>query len=418
MQLSPEQITIFLISISLMLITAKFLGELCIKFKQPAIIGEIFAGIILGPTILGYFFPEIFNTLFPKESELKIAMEGITSIAVIMLLLVSGLEVDLSIVIKQGKAAFTTSIFGIIGPFIIGFGIAYLLPEFMGIHDGGDKLIFALFIGTALSISALPVIAKTLMDLNIFKTKLGILIIASAMVDDFLGWLIFSLILGVIGASKHGLGFSATIIFTILFTIFMLTIGKRIFHYLIAKIEKNFSFPGSILNFIFIMGFLGAAFTEFIGIHAVFGAFIVGVAIGDSVHLKENTKDIIHQFVTNIFAPLFFVSIGLRVNFVANFDLLLVLIIIFLAFVGKVFGCGYGAKLGGLSKNESFVVGFGMNSRGAMEIILATLALEYGLIQETVFVALVIMALFTSVASAPFMNIFIKKINGGKFIKN
>lgn len=418
MNLSPEQITIFLISISIMLTAAKLLGELCIKIKQPAIIGEIIAGIILGPTILGYFSPEIFGTLFPKETELKIAMEGITSIAVIMLLLVSGLEVDLSIVIKQGKAAFTTSILGIVGPFIVGFGIAYFLPELMGIHDGGDKLIFALFIGTALSISALPVIAKTLMDLNIFKTKLGILIIASAMVDDFLGWLIFSLILGIIGASKHGLGFSATVIFTILFTIFMLTIGRRIFHFLISKIQKNFSFPGSILNFIFIMGFLGAAFTEFIGIHAVFGAFIVGVAIGDSVHLKESTKDIIHQFVTNIFAPLFFVSIGLRVNFVANFDLLLVLIIIFLAFVGKVIGCGYGAKLGGLSKNESIVVGFGMNSRGAMEIILATLALEYGLIQETVFVALVIMALFTSVASAPFMNIFIKKINAVKSGKN
>lgn len=416
MHLSSDQIIVFLISISVMLLAAKLLGELFIKLKQPAIIGEILAGIILGPTILGLLSPGIFEWLFPPQNEINIALEGITSLAVIMLLLVSGMEVDLSIVLKQGKVAISTGIMGIIFPFALGFGFTYLFPQVFGLTDPDLLLIFALFMGTALSISALPVIARTLMDLNIFKTEMGFIIIAAAMFNDLLGWLIFSIILGLIGVSEKGISFIETLSYTLLFTGIVLVFGRRVFNKLIPIIQDKFSFPGGVLNFVLVLGFLGAAFTEYIGIHAIFGAFIIGIAIGDSVHLKERTREIIQQFITNIFAPLFFVSIGLKVNFVANFDLLIVLVVLILAFSGKVIGCGLGAYWGGLSKNESMAIGFGMNSRGAMEIILGLIALEYGLINETVFVALVIMALFTSISSAPFMNIFIKKMNAEKSV--
>src|SRR5690606_18351902 len=131
--------------------------------------------------------------------------------------------------------------------------------------------------------------------------------------------------------------------------------------------------------------------------------------IGDSVHLKEQTREIIQQFITNIFAPLFFVSIGLRVNFIAHFDLSIVLVLLILAFVGKVTGCGIGARIGGLKKNDALAVGFGMSSSGAMGIIIGLLALQYGVIENNVFVGLVIMALFTSMTGAPLMNFFLKK---------
>ena len=149
--------------------------------------------------------------------------------------------------------------------------------------------------------------------------------------------------------------------------------------------------------------FLAAAFTEYIGIHAIFGAFIMGVALGDSEHFSERAKEIVHQFINNIFAPLFFVSIGLRVNFILNFDLGLTLIILAIAFVGKIVGSGLGTRLGGFSWKESLAAGFGMNARGAMEIILGIIALENGLINEKVFVSLVIMALVTSMTSGPLM---------------
>jgi len=189
----------------------------------------------------------------------------------------------------------------------------------------------------------------------------------------------------------------------------MLFVVRRIINKAIPVVQRKFSFPGGILNFIFILGFSAAAFTEWMGIHAIFGAFIMGIVIGDSAHLKEETREMIHQFVTNLFAPLFFVSIGLRVNFIAHFDFLLVFSILIIAFAGKFIGCAYGAILSGLDKNSSILIGFGLNSTGTMGIILGLLALQFGLINEKLYVALVILALVTSFFSAPLMSYMIKK---------
>jgi Kef-type K+ transport system membrane component KefB/mannitol/fructose-specific phosphotransferase system IIA component len=411
MNLDTFEITIFLFSIGVMLFAARSLGELLRLVKQPIVIGEILAGIILGPTIFGLLLPEQYNFLFNSSKNIEIALDGITTLAVVMLLLVSGIEVDLSVTIKQGKAALYTSIMGILFPFTVGFGMAYYFPDLLGIKHESMRLVFALFVGTALSITALPVVARTLMDLNIFKTEIGFLIIASAMLNDLVGWIIFSIILGMVGSAVHGFGFGTTVALTFLFIFFTLVIGRKIINFILPYIQRKITFPGGVLNFILITGLLSAAFTEFIGVHAIFGAFIIGIAIGDSAHLQENTRDIIQQFVTNIFAPLFFVSIGLRINFIQHFDFSIVLIFLVLAFLGKVVGCGLGAYWGGLDKDKALAVGFGMNSRGAMEIVLGILALRFGLIQETVFVALVIMALVTSISSAPLMSIFLRRIN-------
>jgi Kef-type K+ transport system membrane component KefB/mannitol/fructose-specific phosphotransferase system IIA component (Ntr-type) len=407
--LSSENITSLFLCFGVMLFFSKLLGELFYKIKQPAVIGEIIAGIILGPTVLGNLFPEIYTFLFNQSSTVNIAIDVIVMFAVVMLLLISGLEVNLGLIISQGKAASSVGTLGVIIPFIVGFIAAYLFPHTMGISKSAPLLVFALFIGTALSISALPVIAKTLIDLNLFRTKVGLVIIAAAMFNDLIGWLIFSLILGMMGRSGHGMDFVVTLVLLISFTFVILIIGRRVFDKSIFWLQEKLSPPGAVLNFIFIMGFLGAAFSEFIGIHPIFGAFIMGIAIGDSVHLKEQTKETVFHFVNSIFAPLFFVSIGLRVDFINNFNLPLVLIILVLAFVGKILGSSFGAYLSGMKKDDSLAVGIGMNSRGAMEIILGLLALQFGIIHETVFVALVVMALITSITSPPLLNFYIKK---------
>jgi mannitol/fructose-specific phosphotransferase system IIA component (Ntr-type) len=146
-----------------------------------------------------------------------------------------------------------------------------------------------------------------------------------------------------------------------------------------------------------------AAFTEYIGIHAVFGAFIAGVALGNSSHIREHIRTVIEQFVQFFFAPLFFGTIGLTVDFVENFDLGLVLLVLGIACVGKIGGCTLGARLSGMAVRQSWAMGFGMNARGAMEIILGLLALQFGVINERLFVALVVMALATSMISGPMM---------------
>ncbi|MBA4145002.1 MAG: cation/H(+) antiporter, partial [Cytophaga sp.] len=193
------------------------------------------------------------------------------------------------------------------------------------------------------------------------------------------------------------------------FTVIMLTIGRNVFNRVLPWVNKKLAWPGGILSLSLALCFMGAAFTEYIGIHAIFGAFIIGVSLGDSEHFSERAKEIVHQFINNIFAPLFFVSIGLRVNFATNFDLALTTIIIVIAFAGKIIGSGLGTRLGGgFTWRESLAAGFGMNARGAMEIILGIVALENGIINEKIFVSLVIMALVTSMSSGPLMKWMLK----------
>ena len=407
-KLSHHDLIVLLTAMSAMLIFSRIASELGRKFKFPGVMGELVVGILLGPTILGEIAPDISHSLFPKTGNVSIALDGIVKISVIMMLFVAGLEVQLPLMLKQGKAAVYTSSLSMVIPFLTGFLVAWFSPALFEIKDEKQHLLFSLFLGTALAISALPVIARILMDMNIFKTRIGMIIIASAMFNDLLGWLIFSFIISFMndGANTVNVWYSMASI--IGFGLFMLTLGKKIIDRSLPWIQTKLSWPGGVLAILLGSCFLCAAFTESIGIHAILGAFIAGIAFGDSVHLNEKAREIIHQFVTNIFAPLFFVSIGLSVNFIENFNWLIVVIILVLAYVGKVAGAGIGAYLGGFTKKESLAIGFGMNARGAMEIILGNLALNAGLINETVFVALVIMALVTSISSAPLMRKFLE----------
>jgi Kef-type K+ transport system membrane component KefB len=401
-KLSHTELIQLMIQLSVMLAFGRIMAEVARKFKQPAVVGEIIAGLILGPTFLGTFSPDTFDLLFPKTGASAIVLDGFTKVAVVMLLFIAGLEVDLRIVFQQGKQALFSSFFGLIIPFLLGFIVPYAFPGFFGNTNGTDQLLFALFMGTAMAISALPVIVRIMMDLKLFKTKIGMLVVASAMVDDIIGWMIFSIILGMIGKGGN-ISVGYTLLLTVGFTAFMLTIGRGLLNRLLPWVNKKLAWPGGLLSLSLALCFLAAAFTEFIGIHAVFGAFVVGIALGDSEHMSERAKEIVHQFINNIFAPLFFVAIGLKVNFLVNFDPWITLVILFIAFAGKIIGSGLGTKLGGFTWRESLAAGFGMNARGAMEIILGIVALENGLINEVIFVSLVIMALVTSMTSGPLM---------------
>ena len=410
-RLSNDDLIVFLLAISAMLILARIISELGKKIKLPVVMGELLVGIFLGPTVLGLICPAAYNYLFPFETNehVSIALDGIFSLSIIMLLFVAGMEVQLSVVLRQGKAAIFTGLGSIIIPFFTGFSIGWFFPHLFGLElDEHHKLVFALFLGTALSISALPVIARILMDLNLFKTNIGMIIIAAAMFNDLIGWLFFSFILSIDGQHADKMGIGYTIIYILAFGAFMLFVGRKIINRCLPWIQTKLSWPGGVLSICLGLCLLCAAFTQSINIHAILGAFIAGIAIGDSVQLREQARDIIHQFITNFFAPLFFVSIGLKVNFIENFDLQIVLVILVLAYVGKIIGAASGAKLGGLSNRNSLAVAFGLNARGAMEIILGTLALNAGLISKPIFVALIVMALVTSLTSGPLIRKFVE----------
>lgn len=390
------------LALATLLASAKFAGELVKKFNQPSVLGEILAGIVLGPTVLGHFQPRVYALLFPRTGPVALVLDGVAAISVVFFLLTAGIEIDLASIFRQGKSALLVSSFGMVIPFAFGFLSAWAFPQFLGTDERTDHLVFALFIGTALSISALPVVARILMDLGLLRTEMGTVVMSSAMCDDLVGWILFGLVLGMMGpsvATGHGIGH--TVLLVLGFAAVMLTVGRWLINRILPFIQAHTSWPGGVLGFIFSVTLASAAFAEYAGIHAVFGAFITGAAVGESTHLRERTSEHIHEIVTNVFAPLFFVSIGLHTNFVTNFHFQVTAVIFGVACLGKVLGAGWGARLGGMDARTAVGVGLAMNARGAMEMILGILALQAGLIHEPMFVALVVMALVTSLISGP-----------------
>jgi Kef-type K+ transport system membrane component KefB/mannitol/fructose-specific phosphotransferase system IIA component (Ntr-type) len=400
--LTAHEIAALFLALGLLLATARGLGELAQRYNLPSVLGEISAGILWGPTIFGALAPDWHTFLFPRTGGGALAFDGLTTLAIVLFLLVAGMEVDLSTVWRQGKAALWVALAGMLLPFCLGFSAAWWTPGLVGYQPPAPALPFALFMATALSISALPIIAKILMDLNIYRSDLGVTIIAAAVFNDLLGWLVFAVILGMIGAG-HGMPLEHTLWMTLAFTAAMLTIIPWCLHRVLPWIQAHTTWPGGVLGFALSICLVSAAFTEWIGIHAIFGSFLAGVALGHSSHLRERTRATIDQFISFIFAPLFFASIGLKVNFVENFNLLLTLTILILALSGKVIGSALGGRFGGLTRRDAIGVGFGMSAQGTMGIILGVLALQFGLISNEVFVSLVLMALVTSLVSGPML---------------
>src|ERR1700722_1850267 len=401
--MQEHDVLVFLLSLAVLLSAARLLGALARRLGLPLVFGELASGILLRPTVLGRAAPTAQHFPFPGGTPQHM-LGGYTNVAVVLLLVVAGLEVNLGIVRKRGRGALLTSLMGIAMPLAGGVLLGVLLPD-SDLVRPDHRTLFALFMGVALSISALPVIAKTLLDLGLFKTDVGLLVMAAAMIDDLVGWLAFSVLLGPMqGGNVNFPSVARTIGLTVGFVLLALLVGRPLVGRLIVKLQSNHhTGPRRVLSLIVLLALFGASFTQWAGIHAVFGGFVVGVMVGDAHSLKERTRVIVHDFVTNIFAPVFFASLGLRADFGRSFDLRLCLLVFTIATGAKVIGCTVGSRAAGLRWRAAAAVGFGLNARGAMEIILALLALEAGLLKEQVFVALVVMALATSLVSGPMM---------------
>ncbi len=319
--LSPTEITAFLLAIGILLLSARVLGELSRRLHQPSVLGEILAGILLGPTVLGSLAPKVTAFLFPQSGGGAMALDGLTTLAIVLFLLVAGIEVDLSTVWRMGKMALYVALPGMLLPFALGLGAGWLQPEALGYRPGVDRTAFLLFMATVLSISALPIIAKILLDLKIYRSDLGITLIAAAVVNDLLGWMIFAVVLGTTGAGHGGLPVAHTLWVTAVFAAAMLTVVPWAIHRVLPWVQAYASWPAGVLGFAFSFSLVVAGFTEWLGIHAIFGSFLAGVALGHSTHLKEQTRTTLDQFISFFFAPLFFAGIGLKTDFAANFDL-------------------------------------------------------------------------------------------------
>ena len=323
MSFTKHEVTVFLLGIAFMLGAAKVMGELFRRLGLPSMVGEIVAGILIGPTLLARLAPDFHRWIFPWGSRTGIAQEGLVQLAIVFLLLIAGMEVDLSSVWRQGKTVARVSIITMLIPFALGASLAWFFPGFLG---ADRTVILMLFMGIALAITALPIVAKILMDMNLIQTDFGILVLTSALVNDLAGWILFSIVIHVMDTgSAEGPPLFLTVALTLSVAVMIITVVRFLINLLLPWIQAKTEWPGGVISFTIIIALLFSALTEAIGVHAIFGAFLAGIAIGDSQHLKRHTRDVIGQFVNNIFTPLFFVSIGMMVDFVRNFDIALAL---------------------------------------------------------------------------------------------
>lgn len=402
--MSQQDLILFFLQVCVMLATALLCGEAMRRLHQPAVLGEIVGGILLGPTAFGAIAPRVFAGLFDASASAATGREAVIKLGMLFFMFVAGLEVNLAHVRRRGPSVVLASVLGILVPFALGFGLVLIAPELFGDQARGRLLLFALFMGMALSISAIPVIARILIDIDLMKTELGTVVMAAATVNDLVGWSLFAVILGSFapGGLHAGSAGLTLVVVAGLFAV-ILTAGRWAGPRALRWLQSHLNWPSGFIGVTTILVLVAAALSEALGIHAVFGAFLVGVALAETSEAWSQAHDVVHQFAISLFAPLYFVSVGLQADFVAHFDVTLVLLVLLIACLGKILGAGLGARLGGMPGRQALAVGFGMNARGAMEMILASIALDYGLIDQRIFVALIVMALVTSLLSGPMM---------------
>ncbi len=402
--LSEIQVLRFLIQFALLFVVARILADLMKRLGQATVIGELLAGIVLGPTLLGHVAPALYRVLFPADPLSDHLLEALSWIGVILLLLYTGLETDLAVLRGIGRAAFAVSMLGIVIPLASGFALGWEVPaSYLAAHN--QRLIFALFMAIAMSISAVPVIAKILIDLDLMRRDLGLLILSAGLLDDTVGWLMLSLVAGL--AARGTIDFrslSSIAIAVVAFVAFCYLIGARIVVELMRWIDDRGLAEHTGMSAMVGIAMVCAITTQAIGIHAVFGAFIAGLMIGRSARLRRSDRTELEAATIGVFAPVFFAYSGLKVDLFALHGVTLLLIVLGIAIVGKLLGCTGGALLCGFRPREALATGVGMNARGGMEIIVALIGLSLGVLTREMYAIVIMVAIVTSLMTPPLLN--------------
>jgi Kef-type K+ transport system membrane component KefB len=407
-------LALLLAQLGLLLVIACLLGSVAQWLLLPAVVGELLAGVILGPTLLGRV-PSVSGLLFPSPDPVAPIRANFLTVGLLLFILLVGTEIDVDAVRHRLRTIVPTSAVGMLVPFSIGFAAALLFPALWGPSQGGQPLGLAFIVGVALSISALPVIARTLTDLGLVRTEIGRIILSSAVIDDISGWVAFAAVVSVFTtASESNRPLWITVLLVLVAFALSLTIGRKIGGQFGAAVARTPRLAGLGLALVAAAALLASAVMDSIGVHAFFGALLVGVALSS---VNERFFDPLSQIVRYFFTPLYFGAVALSVDFFASFDLLLVVTVCLIASVGKLLGAGLGARLGGCSIRNASAIAAGMNARGAVEILLATIARQAGLIDDRLFVALVIMALVTSVTAGTLIQRILKVDPPGKLVK-
>ncbi|MFW5943468.1 MAG: cation:proton antiporter [Chloroflexota bacterium] len=411
---SHHDILVLLFQVALLLFSARLLGEFAQRLGQPAVVGEILAGILLGPSVLSSLIPALGAWIVPQTDVQGYLLEVISLVGAIFLLLITGLETDLALVRRHARTAIGVSYGGIIATFTSGFLLGQYLPDFL-LGDPDQRLVFALFVATAMSISAIPVIAKVLMDLNLMRRDIGQTIIAAGMSDDTTGWILLSVVAGLAAGEAVTAGSVLAIVGSVLgFLVLSFTLGHWLVKRLLDYVQDEVISQDRLLTLVVVLTFTWGAITQALNLEAVLGAFVMGILFGQMPRLPDHVHHQLESIALGVFSPIFFAVAGLKVNLLNLLEpqlLLITLLVIFIATMGKVIGTYFGARvIGGRDHWTALSFGAGLNARGAMEIIIATIGLSLGILSQDMFSIIVVMAMATSLMAPTALRYVLQKV--------
>ncbi|HEX9683629.1 MAG TPA: cation:proton antiporter [Acidimicrobiales bacterium] len=406
--LSEHQLLVFWTQFLVLLLTARTLGAVMRLMRQPTVIGELAAGVILGPSLLGEVAPGFSDWLFPDDPRQTALLLAVGWIGVFLLLVDTGFETDLSLIQSLGSAAIRVTVGSLALPLVAGFALGIVIPSmFIGEHD--DRITFALFIAVSVSITGLAVTARVLGDLGLTRRNVGQLMLASGMANDAIGWLLLGGIAGL--ATSEELSPAELLLPLVGMAVFLalaFTVGQRLVDFALRSLRRfDAGITGSLTVTVVVALAAGAA-TQAIGTEAVLGGFVAGVLLGRSKFQRPETRPHLEGITAAVFAPIFFATAGLRVDLrllsesdVATWAAVTTAV----AFLAKGVGATLGARNANLPLREGVALGLGLNSRGTLEIVVATVGLALGVFNDASYTVILVMVLVTTTIAPPLLRL-------------
>lgn len=397
---------VFFLALVVVIVAGRLLGELMQRVGQPAVMGQLLGGLLLGPSVFGALAPDWQHALFAPSAAQKSMLDAVSQLGILMLLLLTGMETDLGLVRRVGRAAASVSMAGIVLPFACGFALGQYMPESM-LPDPEHRLITSLFLGTALSISSVKIVAMVVREMNFMRRDLGQVMVASAVIDDTIGWIIVAVTFSL---ASHGAvdlaSLAKSLLGTAIFLVVSFTIGRRAVFAVIRWSNDYLMSEMPVISVILVLMLGMALTTHLIGVHTVLGAFVCGILIGESPILTRQIDEQLRGLIVGLFMPVFFALAGLSadLSILRNPTLLaLTFGLIAIASIGKASGAFIGGRVGGLSMRECIALASGMNARGSTEVIVASIGLSLGMLSQDLFTMIVTMAVATTMAMPPML---------------
>jgi Kef-type K+ transport system membrane component KefB/nucleotide-binding universal stress UspA family protein len=410
---SESSTALFVAELGALLLVGRLMGEAAQRIGQPPVMGQLVGGLLLGPSVFGLLWPDAQHALFPAALEQKSMLNGVSQLGILMLLLLTGMETDLQLVKRVGRAAVTVAAAGVAIPFICGVWLGEMLPDSL-LPQPGARFVTALFLGTALSISSVKIVAMVVREMNFMRRDIGQIIVASAILEDTIGWVIVAIAFGLASAGSIDVWSAGrAVLGTVLFLGASLTIGRRIVFSLIRWANDSFQSEFPVITVILVIMVAMALTTQWLGVNMVLGAFVAGVLVGESPILTRHIDDQLRGLIVALFMPIFFGLSGLGADLTVLKDPHLALLavgLIAIASAGKFLGAFIGAKLGGRARGEALALACAMNARGSTEVIVASLGLSLGVLSQNLFTLIVSMAIITTVSMPPMLRWALKRL--------